>query len=309
MARKYLITYHDNIKALRLLSDAERGRLYLALLEYSMKDEDYQGGNRQYENPKLSGNERFMFEVMKAQIDRDNEKYRKICDKNRSNGANGGRPRKSDVTDEENIEDLEDINVIGGGNAKPKKPSGFFGLEKNPEKPKETHKNKNKKKKKNKNVYLTTFDIHNNTQENLTCECVSATTNDDIVSLFNKICSNLPKVTKLSKKRTQLLAKLFKSGYTQQEFKQVFEMANNSDFLCGKTANSTFRANFDWVLNENNFIKILEGNYANLGNKNLSGEVNRERKPSYDIDEHRRDCQNALMRSRSSGIFLETLKE
>ena len=99
MARKYLITYHDNIEALRLLSDTERGRLYLALLEYSMKDEDYQGGNRQYENPKLSGNERFMFEVMKAQIDRDNEKYRKICDKNRSNGANGGRPRKSDVTD------------------------------------------------------------------------------------------------------------------------------------------------------------------------------------------------------------------
>lgn len=133
--------------------------------------------------------------------------------------------------------------------------------------------------------------------------------NNDIVSLFNKICLNLPKVSKLSKKRTQLLTKLFKAGYTQQEFKQVFEMANNSDFLCGKTANSTFRANFDWILNENNFIKVLEGNYANFDNQNLSDGINQERKPSYDIDEYRRFCQNTLMRSRSTDGFSEALKE
>lgn len=166
-----------------------------------------------------------------------------------------------------------------------------------------------KNKKENNKSIIRNINITHNTTIAQSDKSTHEQMNEDIMSLFNKICSNLPKVTKLSKKRTQLLAKLFKAGYTQQEFKQVFEMANNSDFLCGKTANSTFRANFDWILNENNFIKVLEGNYANFGNQNLSDGINQERKPSYDIDEHRRDCQNALMRSRSSGTFLETLKE
>ena len=93
MAREYFLTYHDNLSALKLLSDSERGRLYLALLEYSAKDE-----NPAYENLILNGNEKFLFEIMKTQIDREKEKYKKQCGVNKENGkygSLGGRPNKT----------------------------------------------------------------------------------------------------------------------------------------------------------------------------------------------------------------------
>lgn len=93
MAREYFLTYHDNLSALKLLSDSERGRLYLALLEYSAKDE-----NPQHENLVLNGNEKFLFEIIKTQIDREKEKYKKQCEVNKENakfGKLGGRPKKT----------------------------------------------------------------------------------------------------------------------------------------------------------------------------------------------------------------------
>lgn len=93
MAREYFLTYHDNLSALKLLSDSERGRLYLTLLEYSAKDE-----NPKYENPVLNGNEKFLFEIIKTQIDREKDKYKKQCEANKENGKFGilgGRPRKN----------------------------------------------------------------------------------------------------------------------------------------------------------------------------------------------------------------------
>ena len=45
------------------------------------------------EAPQLSGNERFLFPMVKAQIDRDIQKYDKTCQKNALNGKSGGRPK------------------------------------------------------------------------------------------------------------------------------------------------------------------------------------------------------------------------
>lgn len=295
MARKYLITYHDNIEALRLLSDAERGRLYLALLEYSMKDEDYQGGNRQYENPKLSGNERFMFEVMKAQIDRDNEKYRKICDKNRINGANGGRPRKSDMTDEENIEDFGDINVIGGVNAKPKKPTGFFGLEKNPEKPKETHKNKNKNK--NNNIKESIF---KNIPKKSEVDCLNFG-NQKTHAVKNELQQLIDNYTENKELKFELneylkIRKAKKVPTTERAIQlnlnKLSKLADNDE---GKIEIVQRTIEHGWT----SFFPSSEGK---------SG-VNRDGKSSYDIDAQRRFCRDTIMRPKSSVDFLEALEE
>ena len=62
MARDYICLYHSYLDAIQALGDAERGRLFTAMLEYSMTGEA----------PQLNGNERFIFPMMKAQIDRDN---------------------------------------------------------------------------------------------------------------------------------------------------------------------------------------------------------------------------------------------
>ena len=70
MAREYFCAYHSFLKSIEPLNYAERGRLFTACLEYSMTGEV----------PELGGNERFLFPMMKEQIDRDNERYRALLE-------------------------------------------------------------------------------------------------------------------------------------------------------------------------------------------------------------------------------------
>ena len=81
MAREYFNAYHSYLEAMEQLSDDECGRLFRACLKYS-KTADI---------PKLSGNERFVFSFIKSQMDRDIERYVQKCEKNRANGALGGK--------------------------------------------------------------------------------------------------------------------------------------------------------------------------------------------------------------------------
>lgn len=76
--------YHSYLKSIEPLNDAERGRLFTALLEYSST------GAAQ----ELRGNERILFPTMKEQIDRDKAKYEAKCVAQSENGKKGGRPKK-----------------------------------------------------------------------------------------------------------------------------------------------------------------------------------------------------------------------
>lgn len=73
MALQSFNAYHSYLKSIEPLSDAERGRLFTALLEYS-------GSGTLLE---LRGNERFIFPTMKEQIDRDKAKYAEKCSSQR----------------------------------------------------------------------------------------------------------------------------------------------------------------------------------------------------------------------------------
>ena len=75
MAREYFNAYHSYLKSIDPLNDAERGRLFTALLFYSSTGKE----------PELRGNERFIFPMMREQIDRDCDKYNKKCESNRQN--------------------------------------------------------------------------------------------------------------------------------------------------------------------------------------------------------------------------------
>lgn len=81
MAREYICLYHSYLDAIQALDDAERGRLLTAMLEYTLTGE---AGD-------LRGNERFVFPLIKSQIDRDNAKYQETCKKNRENGKAGAK--------------------------------------------------------------------------------------------------------------------------------------------------------------------------------------------------------------------------
>lgn len=84
MAREYFCAYHSMIKPLQKISDAERGRLFMALLQHSAGETPIN----------LQGREEIAFEIYADQIDRDREAYEAKCETNRKNGANGTeRPR------------------------------------------------------------------------------------------------------------------------------------------------------------------------------------------------------------------------
>ena len=59
--------------------------------------------------------------------------------------------------------------------------------------------------------------------------------------------------------KKQIKARLKK--YSLLDFQTLFEKAEASDFLKG--ANREWKANFDWLINETNMVKVLEGNYDN----------------------------------------------
>lgn len=75
MAKAYFKVYYDLIDSLTPLSDAEKGRLFIAMLEYASRGAE----------PQLYGNERFIWPGVRGQIDRDSAKYDEICAKNKQN--------------------------------------------------------------------------------------------------------------------------------------------------------------------------------------------------------------------------------
>ena len=107
------------------------------------------------------------------------------------------------------------------------------------------------------NNYITN-NILNNKKENILKEKVNY---KQIQDLYNEICISFPKCNILSENRKKSIrARL--NTYTVEDFKKVFNMAEQSDFLKGKN-NRDWNANFDWIIKDSNFAKILDGNYAN----------------------------------------------
>ena len=86
-----------------------------------------------------------------------------------------------------------------------------------------------------------------------------------ILSLYNELCPSFPQIRALSDARkTAIRARL--RQYTVEDFGTVFMKAEASDFLKGLN-NRNWSATFDWMLNGNNFAKILDGNYDNAQTK------------------------------------------
>ena len=85
-----------------------------------------------------------------------------------------------------------------------------------------------------------------------------------VIDDYNRICSNLPKVTALSDARKKAIkARINKYGC--DGVMKAFRKASESDFLNG-TNGRNWRANFDWIMKDANMAKILDGNYDNRGN-------------------------------------------
>ena len=108
MARAYFQAYHSILEAMEQLDDAERGRLFTALLIYSETGEA----------PELTGNERFVFPALRGQIDRDAEAYAEKC---RKLAMNSRQRQNDDPANEDIKSNQEKSNDIKSNQMQPRK--------------------------------------------------------------------------------------------------------------------------------------------------------------------------------------------
>lgn len=81
-----------------------------------------------------------------------------------------------------------------------------------------------------------------------------------LVDLYHSICKSFPSVRSLSDARKKAI-KARLNTYSLEDFKTVFQNAEDSSFLKGSN-DRNWSANFDWLIADKNFVKVLEGNYA-----------------------------------------------
>ena len=106
---------------------------------------------------------------------------------------------------------------------------------------------------------------------------------EKILNLYNELCPSLPKVTKITDARKKLINARLKD-YSMEELEKAFKEAEASDFLTGRSGKWT-GANFDWIMNTNNIVKILEGNYRNKAGGNSGYDLYRNtKKGNYDFE-------------------------
>lgn len=86
---KYLKVWTDFGKVLEPLADDEKGRLFVAMLQYAADGSEPQ---------EFTGNERFLWAVAKRDIDTMQEKTETL----RANGSKGGRPKSNENQTEPN---------------------------------------------------------------------------------------------------------------------------------------------------------------------------------------------------------------
>lgn len=97
---------------------------------------------------------------------------------------------------------------------------------------------------------------------------------DAIVNVWNQtLTPALPKVIRLTDKRKKHVVTQLKKYPDMEHWELCFEKVRASDFLTGRS--SHWKCNFDWVLNENNRTKILEGNYDNKNETKLHSREDR----------------------------------
>lgn len=114
-----MIIYSSYLEKFKKLSNAQFGELLRYILQYQMD-----GEVPEIQDLAVS----VSFDIMKADLDRNNEKYQKVVERNRENGKKGGRPKNP--------------NGLSDNPDEPKKPSGFIENPTEPKKPDIGYRNK-----------------------------------------------------------------------------------------------------------------------------------------------------------------------
>lgn len=113
------------------------------------------------------------------------------------------------------------------------------------------------------------------------------TPHSEVQEIFNRVCASFGKVQKMSNSRKDKLRTRWQEIKTIEVFETICLKMESSNFLKGNNKQK-WKATFDWILeNDNNWVKVIEGNYDNKqGGPNSDGpnEVNKGDSKPWETD-------------------------
>lgn len=102
---------------------------------------------------------------------------------------------------------------------------------------------------------------------------------DEIMKDFHATCPDLPGIRALNDARKTKIRslvkeldklKIFPGVEPEKKLHVIFQAAQNSDFLSGRSGKWN-GCSFDWLINKTNALKVLEGQYQNKGGVSNAG--------------------------------------
>jgi hypothetical protein len=106
-----------------------------------------------------------------------------------------------------------------------------------------------------------TYVKHMETETETETETDTIINYNGILENYHLYCDRMSKVSKLSEQRKKHISARFKD-FNYDTIISVIQRAGKSDFLCGNNP-KFWKADFDWIFNPTNFLKIMEGKYDN----------------------------------------------
>ena len=119
---------------------------------------------------------------------------------------------------------------------------------------------------------------NNNSKELLSAEADTGVSVKTVVEHYHARCPSLQKVKELTPSRRQAINARMKELKTQEALDGFLDKVENSDFITGRDGRWQGKRGIDWIFKQQNFIKILEGNYDNPSSKPSFSPEEEERK-------------------------------
>lgn len=128
---------------------------------------------------------------------------------------------------------------------------------------------------------------------------------DEIMKDFHATCPDLPGIRALNDARKTKIRslvkeldklKIFPGVEPEKKLHVIFQAAQNSDFLSGRSGKWN-GCSFDWLINKTNALKVLEGQYQNKGGASNAGRTD-QRHNQEDVSGSDRTTNEALERFR-----------
>lgn len=87
---------------------------------------------------------------------------------------------------------------------------------------------------------------------------------EKIIEVYHRVLPTAPRIIFLSASRKRHIQARWKDQPSMEVFETLFTYISESDFLLGRKSSPgrrPFKISIDWIMNAQNFIKILEGKY------------------------------------------------